>query len=133
MGLDTSGLWDPTKKDSPWSDIDNLYDLGKWIGDKLSDMMESIDWKKVYQKASGFGRGLAEFLNGLISTDLFKDVAHTIASSLNAVIYSAINFGLSFDWKQTGQKIAESINEFFDTFDFMKFNIRELLNCFLRI
>ena len=118
MGLDTSGLWDPTKKDSPWSDIDNLYDLGKWIGDKLSDMMESIDWKKVYQKASGFGRGLAEFLNGLISTDLFKDVAHTIASSLNSVIYSAINFGLSFDWKQTGQKIAEGINEFFDTFDF---------------
>lgn len=121
MGLDTSGLWDPTKKDSPWSDIDNLYDLGKWIGDKLSDMMESIDWKKVYQKASGFGRGLAEFLNGLISTDLFKDVAHTIASSLNSVIYSAINFGLSFDWKQTGQKIAEGINEFFDTFDFKAF------------
>ena len=118
MGLDTSGLWDPTKKDSPWSDIDNLYDLGKWIGDKLCDMMESIDWKKVYQKASGFGRGLAEFLNGLISTDLFKDVAHTIASSLNSVIYSAINFGLSFDWKQTGQKIADGINEFFDTFDF---------------
>ena len=121
MGLDTSGLWDPTKKDSPWSDIDNLYDLGKWIGDKLSDMMESIDWKKVYQKASGFGRGLAEFLNGLISTDLFKDVAHTIASSLNAAIYSAINFGLSFDWKQLGQKIAEGINEFFDTFDFKAF------------
>ena len=121
MGLDTSGLWDPTKKDSPWSDIDNLYDLGKWIGDKLSDMMESIDWKKIYQKASGFGRGLAEFLNGLISTDLFKDVAHTIASSLNSVIYSAINFGLSFDWKQTGQKIAEGINEFFDTFDFKAF------------
>lgn len=121
MGLDTSGLWDPTKKDSPWSDIDNLYDLGKWIGDKLSDMMESIDWKKVYQKASGFGRGLAEFLNGLISTDLFKDVGHTIASSLNSVIYSAINFGLSFDWKQTGQKIAEGINEFFDTFDFKAF------------
>ena len=121
MGLDTSGLWDPTKKDSPWSDIDNLYDLGKWIGDKLSDMMESIDWKKVYQKASGFGRGLAEFLNGLISTDLFKDVAHTIASSLNSAIYAALSFGLSFDWKQLGQKLAAAINEFFDTFDFQAF------------
>ena len=118
MGLDTSGLWDPTKKDSPWSDIDNLYDLGKWIGDKLSDMMESIDWEKIYRKARGFGVGLATFLNGLISTDLFKDVAHTIASALNTAIYSAIGFAATFDWQQFGEKLAAGVNEFFTTFDF---------------
>lgn len=118
MGLDTSGLWDPTKKDSPWSDIDNLYDLGKWIGDKLSDMMESIDWEKIYRKARGFGVGLATFLNGLISTDLFKDVGHTIASALNTAIYSAISFGATFDWQQFGEKLAAGVNEFFTTFDF---------------
>lgn len=118
MGLDTSGLWDPTKKDSPWSDIDNLYDLGKWIGDKLSDMMESIDWEKIYRKARGFGVGLATFLNGLISTDLFKDLGHTIASALNTAIYSAISFGATFDWQQFGEKLAAGVNEFFTTFDF---------------
>ena len=121
MGLDTSGLWDPTKKDSPWSDIDNLYDLGKWIGDKLSDMMESIDWEKIYRKARGFGVGLATFLNGLISTDLFKDVGHTIASALNTAIYSAISFGATFDWTQFGEKLASGVNEFFTTFDFKSF------------
>ena len=118
MGLDTSGLWDPTKKDSPWSDIDNLYDLGKWIGDKLSDMMESIDWEKIYRKARGFGVGLATFLNGLISTDLFKDLGHTIAGALNTAIYSAISFGATFDWQQFGEKLAAGVNEFFTTFDF---------------
>lgn len=121
MGLDTSGLWDPTKKDSPWSDIDNLYDLGKWIGDKLSDMMESIDWEKIYRKAKGFGVGLATFLNGLISTDLFKDVAHTIAGALNTAIYSALTFGQTFDWTQFGEKLAAGVNEFFTTFDFKSF------------
>ena len=121
MGLDTSGLWDPTKKDSPWSDIDNLYDLGKWIGDKLSDMMESIDWEKIYRKAKGFGVGLATFLNGLISTDLFKDVAHTIAGALNTAIYAALTFGQTFDWTQFGEKLAAGVNEFFTTFDFKSF------------
>lgn len=121
MGLDTSGLWDPTKKDSPWSDIDNLYDLGKWIGDKLSDMMESIDWEKIYRKARGFGVGLATFLNGLISTDLFKDVAHTIAGALNTAIYAALTFGQTFDWTQFGEKLAAGVNEFFTTFDFKSF------------
>ena len=120
-GLDTSGLWDPTKKDSPWSDIDNLYDLGKWIGDKLSDMMESIDWEKIYRKAKGFGVGLATFLNGLISTDLFKDVAHTIAGALNTAIYAALTFGQTFDWTQFGEKLAAGVNEFFTTFDFKSF------------
>ena len=121
MGLDTSGLWDPTKKDSPWSDIDNLYDLGKWIGDKLSDMMESIDWEKIYRKARGFGVGLATFLNGLIGTDLFKDLGHTIAGALNTAIYAALTFGQTFDWTQFGEKLAAGVNEFFTTFDFKSF------------
>lgn len=118
LDFDPSGLWDPKKKDSPWSDIDNLYDLGKWIGQKLCDMMESIDWDKVYQKARGFGVGLATFLNGLISTDLFKDLGHTIAGALNTIIYEAVAFAATFDWTQFGEKLAAGINEFFATFDF---------------
>ena len=118
LGDGLAGLFDPTVKDSPWSDIDNLYDLGQFIGNKLSTMMESIDWGKVYRAAIGFGTGLADFLNGLISTDLFKDVGYTIASSLNAAIYSALYFAKTFDFKQFGLKISEGINSFFARFDF---------------
>lgn len=113
-----AGLFDPNAKDSPWADIDNLYDLGQFIGNKLSNMLKSIDWGKVYRAAIGFGTGLADFLNGLISTDLFKSVGYTIASSLNAAIYSALYFAKRFDFTQFGLKVAEGINSFFATFDF---------------
>ena len=42
--------------------------------------MESIDWDKVYEKAENFGKGLADFLNGLISPRLFGNVGKTIAN-----------------------------------------------------
>lgn len=104
--------------DDIWSKIDNLYDLGKFIGETISNALESIDWDSIYEHARNFGTGLAEFLNGLISTDLFKDLGHTIAGALNTVIYSALAFGTTFDWSQFGIKLAAGINEFFATFDF---------------
>lgn len=103
------------------SDIDNLYDFGVWVGEKLTSVLEGIDWESVYQGAKDFGKGLAEFLNGLISTDLFKDVAHTIAGALNTAIYTALAFGKEFDFTQFGEKLADAVNEFFDTFDFKAF------------
>lgn len=100
------------------SNIDTLYGLGKYIGDTLSKAMESIDWNRIYEKAKDFGRGLADFLNGLISPRLFGNVGKTIASSLNTVIYSALSFGIRFDWKNLGNSIATGVNTFFKTFDF---------------
>lgn len=100
------------------SGIDTLYGLGKYIGDTLSNVLENIDWNKIYEKARNFGRGLADFLNGLISPRLFGDVGATIASALNTVIYGALSFGIRFDWKNLGTSIAESVNKFFSTFDF---------------
>lgn len=100
------------------SSIDTLYHLGEYIGDKLSDAMENIDWNRIYEKAKDFGRGLADFLNGTISPRLFGDVGKTIASALNTAIYAALSFGIRFDWKNLGASIAASLNEFFSTFDF---------------
>lgn len=100
------------------SSIDTLYHLGEYIGDKLSDAMENINWNRIYEKAKDFGRGLADFLNGTISPRLFGDVGKTVASALNTAIYSALSFGIRFDWKNLGTSIAASLNEFFSTFDF---------------
>ncbi len=105
------------------SEIDSLYELGTYIRDALIGAMESIDWESVYEKARNFGKGLAEFLNGLFATDadgktLFGELGRTIASALNAVIYSALEFALEFDWEQFGYNLADGINNFFYTFDF---------------
>lgn len=100
------------------SEIDSLYELGEYIGDTLTSALNSIDWDKVYEGARGFGRGLAEFLNGLISPELFGSVGKTIAASLNTAIYASLTFAENFNWKDFGNSIAEGINQFFKTFDF---------------
>lgn len=100
------------------SSIDNLYELGEYIGDTLTKTLNSINWDKVYQGARNFGKGLADFLNGLISPELFGAVGRTIAGALNTAIYAALSFGETFDFYDFGVSIATGINEFFRTFDF---------------
>lgn len=100
------------------SQIRSLRELGSYISDALSDAMESIDWDRIYSKARNFGKGLADFLNGLITPRLFGDVGMTIASALNTAIYTALSFGEEFDWTNLGDSIAAGVNRFFETFDF---------------
>lgn len=100
------------------SDIKNLKQLGKYISDALSKAMESINWDKIYSKARNFGKGLADFLNGLINPRLFGNVGKTIAGALNTAIYATLSFGQTFDWSNLGKSLAEGINKFFQTFDF---------------
>lgn len=111
--VQTEGLLDKYK-----SDIDSLYELGEYIGKVLTDAMNGINWEKVYEGARNFGTGLADFLNGLISPELFGAIGRTIAGSLNTAIYAALAFGERFDWKDFGLSIATGINEFFKMFDF---------------
>ena len=100
------------------SEIDSLYKLGDFIGTSLTKTLNKIDWNKVYQGARNFGKGLADFLNGLISPELFGAVAKTIAGSLNTAIYAVLSFGQTFSFKNYGKSLAEAVNKFFQTFDF---------------
>lgn len=100
------------------SNIKNLEQLGEYIGNALTKAMKSIKWEKVYDGARNFGSGLADFLNGLISPELFGAVGDTIAGSLNTALHFLNSFGTTFDWKDFGLSIATGINNFFSTFDF---------------
>ncbi len=96
-----------------------LYEIGEYIGEVLEDAMNRIDWNQAYQGARNFGKGLADFLNGLISPGLFGATGRTIAGALNAAVYAALAFGKEFDWSDFGLSVAAGINGFFTTFDFM--------------
>lgn len=119
-GAADGGEW--LQKESLWekytSDIDSLYELGEYIGKVLTDAMNGIDWDSVYQSARNFGTGLASFLNGLISPELFGSIGTTIAGALNTVLHGLDSFGETFDWINFGESIAAGINNFFSTFDF---------------
>lgn len=104
------------------SDIKDLEGLGKAISGALINAMRGIEWDEVYAKASGFGSGLAKFLNGLFKgqkgTTLFGETGKLIANSLNTVLHGLDSFGTTFNWKQFGNSIADGINKFFQNFDF---------------
>lgn len=94
------------------------HEVGAIINEKLCDAMESINWDKVYQKAQNFGKGLADFLNGLISPRLFGDIGQTLAGALNTAFEFLNSFGTTFDWTNFGTSIGTGISEFFRTADF---------------
>lgn len=99
------------------SEIDSLYELGEYIGDTLTRALRSIDWPSIYQAADGFGRGLAQFLNGLISDDLFYELGRTITNSINTVFHSLFGFGMEFDFTGLGTAISSGIRGITENFD----------------
>lgn len=100
------------------STIDDLEELGEYISSALTSAMLNIDWDSIYEKARNFGTGLADFLNGLISPELFSAVGQTIAGALNTALEFLNAFGTTFDWSDFGLSIAAGINKFFSTFNF---------------
>lgn len=103
------------------SSIRNLEELGEYINNVLTKTLKDIDWESVYDGAKNFGTGLADFLNGLISPELFGMTGKTVAGALNTAIYTALSFGQTLDFDDLGSSIAQGINDFFDTFDFKDF------------
>lgn len=104
------------------SSIKDLEGLGKSIRDALMKAMGGIKWKDVYAKAKGFGKGLAQFLNGLFAADkngntVFGSLGKTIAGALNSLIYSVFSFSKEFKWKNFGKALRQGIQNFINTAD----------------
>lgn len=93
-------------------------ELGSHISTNISRSLGSINWDSIYNSASNFGSRFADFLNGLITPDLFGNIGKTIAGYFNTEIYTALNFGQTFDFKNLGESVATGINDFFENFDF---------------
>lgn len=98
--------------------VGDYYSVGAYIGAAITDALRKINWNDAYESARNFGRGFAQFLNGLISPELFGEVGHSIGGALNTALYAALEFGKEFDWSNFGLSIAAGINGFFSTFDF---------------
>lgn len=97
-GGDT-GTWveTPSAFEKFKSSIKDLEGLGVEIRKALVKAVGGIEWDKIYAKASGFGTGLAEFLNGLFSEDkngnsVFTATADVIAGALNTAIFASKGF-----------------------------------------
>lgn len=94
------------------SKIKDLDGLGEYIGKTLQKAMESIKWEDIYEKASGFGTGLAQFLNGLISPELFADLGTTVAGAINTALHFLDSFGETFEWDEFGESLGTGLTNF---------------------
>lgn len=103
------------------SSIKDLEQLGESIRDALVKAVGGIKWEDVYAKASGFGTGLADFLNGLFSEDkkgnsVFTATADVIAGALNTAIFASKGFTDKFEFDTLGKNLAHGFNRFFRKF-----------------
>lgn len=94
-----------------------LEGVGEYISQELTKVINGIPWETIYQGASSFGTGLASFLNGLISPELFSAVGSSIANSLNTALHFLNSFGKKFDWEDFGTSLASGLNSFLGNFD----------------
>ena len=99
------------------SEIDNLYDLGKYISDALKKAMDSINWDEIYEKARNFGKGLAQFLNGLFQPETFASLGKTIAGAINTALNALDAFAQEFDFYNLGVCIGRAINSTLSNID----------------
>ena len=119
IGADIESIWDmiqDSDKDYE-SEVKDWYDFGRRISDAFKEGLESIDWKDVFEKATGFGTNFAEFLNGLIDPETWGLFGSTLGNGVMTAIKFAFSFGSEFDWENLGDAIAEGINGFFEAFD----------------
>ena len=99
------------------SQIDSLYELGDYISTVLTEIMQNIPWDDIYEEARNFGKGLADFLNGLIKPGLFYELGGTLAKAINTALQAENAFAINFDWKNLGKSLAKSLKGFFVNWD----------------
>jgi len=94
------------------SDIDTLYKLGEKLSEGLRNLLPD-DWTPIYEKMRGFGTGLADFLNGLISPETFYKVGQSIAGAINSLGEFLLGFIENADWKKYKDSFISLLDGFF--------------------
>lgn len=121
-------MFDTLPIDQKWKDIadwlkkmweiGDFYELGKMLGEKLRDWLESIPWDSIRKTANKLGKSLATLINGFVEVErLGYDIGKTIAQSVNTVFEFLNGFVHNLHWDSIGKFIADTFNGFFETID----------------
>ena len=97
---------------------DTLFKLGARINEIIKNLLQSIDWDKVYKKARDFGRGFARFVNGLLNdSETFYEIGKFLAGGVNAIANAIDAYHKEFDGWQWGVDIGRLVNGFMENLD----------------
>lgn len=93
-----------------WKNAD-FYDLGKNIGERLKESLDSIPWDKIKETSSRLGKSLATLINGFTEVEgLGTSIGHTLAEAINTAFEFLNSFVHNLHWESIGRFIADSIN-----------------------
>ncbi len=100
-----------------WDKAD-FYDLGRLLGEKLKQALESIPWDKIKKTLRKIAKSIATFLNGFLETPrLFRVIGQTIAQGINSAFEFVDEFAWDFHWDSLGQAIVDTVQGILDTLD----------------
>lgn len=97
----------------------DLTPIGRALGEKIKNMMDSLNWDSIKEKAANIATRIVTFINGGLSVDGFgASVGRTIAEGLNTAVTFASTLVSKLNWKKLGKQVGESLREFIRTFGF---------------
>lgn len=113
----------PVEVDTSW--IDGLknafdkgaYELGKYLGESLNNILKDINWDKIKADAQKIGKNIALFLNGAIDGIDWKLLGKTIGEGLNTVLNFAYGFVKTFNFRKFGKSLGTAFDTCFKTID----------------
>lgn len=113
---------DLSKTDSKLTDwfkrlLDDTYNVGVEVGEKLNEGLKKIPWEKIQATTKNIAVKTAQFLNGFIAGTDWSLVGYTIGQGINTGLILAYNFLKEFDFKQYGNAIGEGLMSAIETID----------------
>ena len=128
-----SGTEDPilfTKKDIPgavsnfaelvkdaWAKAD-FTDIGKMVGTKLRDALDSIDWEPIKEQANKIAKVTGTFINGFFETEgLDKSVGRTLGEAVNTAVGAINTFVDTTHWASLGEFMSGGLRSAITTID----------------
>lgn len=104
---------------------DRWFIVGQLIEEQLNNIKTQLNnWLQGEFRAwlVKFGKSFADLLNGMMFQSLSNpdnvSIGKMVANFFNGIIAGFTEFVSTFSWNWLGQVIAQSINDFFSTFDF---------------
>ena len=95
----------------------NYFDakqFGRWLGETISSGLRNIDWDKVKRTARLLGKRIADFINGLFSTDVLYQVGNAIGNIGRAIVDFFYDLVTNIDFPQLAKQLKSGLNVMFD-------------------
>lgn len=96
------------------------YKAGEIIANGINDALGNIPWGKIKSGATKFGKGLADFFNGIVDNLDWHLVGTTIGNGLQTAINFAYELFTNFHWIEFGIGLGEALNGAFEKIEWDK-------------